>query len=65
MKGKPAVPGGPLESKPTWLNTSGCSATSAFLFAVTRGGRNYQGRTQDQPAATVPYQIAPTASAFE
>src|ERR1700732_2697973 len=31
MKGNPAVPGGPLASKPTWLNASGCSATSAFF----------------------------------
>ena len=25
------VPGGSLVSKPTWSNTSGCSATSAFF----------------------------------
>src|SRR5688572_14485778 len=31
MKGNPDVPGGPLTSKPTWSNTSGCSATSAFF----------------------------------
>lgn len=31
MKGIPAMPGDPLTSKPTWLNTSGCSATSAFF----------------------------------
>ena len=38
MKGNPAVPGGPLTSKPTWSNTSGCSTTSAFcLLAVVRG----------------------------
>lgn len=31
MKNNPAVPGGSLTSKPTWSNTSGCSATSAFF----------------------------------
>jgi hypothetical protein len=31
MKGNPLVPGGPLMSKPTWLNAFGCSATSFFL----------------------------------
>ena len=31
VKGNPAVPGGPLKSKPTWLSTFGCLATSAFL----------------------------------
>ena len=31
MKGNPAVPGGSLVSKPTWWNTFGCSATSAFF----------------------------------
>jgi hypothetical protein len=31
MKGNPAVPGGSLTSKPTWLNTSGYSATSVFF----------------------------------
>ena len=34
MKGNPAVPGGPLTSKPTWWNTSGYSTTSAF-FALS------------------------------
>ena len=32
MKNNPALPGGPLKSKPTWSNAFGCSATSAFLF---------------------------------
>jgi hypothetical protein len=30
-KGNPARPGGSVTSKPTWPNTSGCSATSAFF----------------------------------
>jgi hypothetical protein len=34
MKSNPAVPGGSLESKPTWLNTYGCSTTSAFLLST-------------------------------
>ena len=34
MKGDPAVPGGSLTSKPTWSNTSGCSATSAFFVVL-------------------------------
>ena len=32
MKSNPERPGGSLESKPTWLNTCGCSTTSAFFF---------------------------------
>jgi Protein of unknown function (DUF3309) len=32
MKGTPAALEGSLTSKPTWWNTSGCSATSAFFF---------------------------------
>ena len=31
MKGNPALPGGPLKSKPTWLSTYGCLAASAFF----------------------------------
>jgi hypothetical protein len=34
MKGNPAAPEGPLTSKPTWSNTSGYFATSAFLLLV-------------------------------
>jgi hypothetical protein len=37
MKGNPAVPGGSLKGKPTWLNTLGCLATSAF-FGLRRHG---------------------------
>jgi hypothetical protein len=44
MKGNPAVPGDLLASKPTWSNTLGCSATSAFLlwqhFTFAAAGRN-------------------------
>ena len=31
MKSNSAVPGGSFASKPTWSNTFGCSATSAFF----------------------------------
>ena len=34
MKSNPAVPRGSFESKPTWPNTFGCSATSAFFVLV-------------------------------
>jgi hypothetical protein len=34
MESNPAVPGGSLTSKPTWSNTFGCSATSAFFVLV-------------------------------
>ncbi len=35
MESNPAVPGGLLASKPTWLYTFGCSATSAFFVGFT------------------------------
>ena len=34
LNGSPVRPGGWLTSKPTWWNTSGCSATSAFFMTV-------------------------------
>jgi len=43
MKGSPAVAGGPLTSKPTWSNTFGCSATSAFLL-LPKGHREASAR---------------------
>jgi hypothetical protein len=47
MKGNPAVPGGPLMSKPTWPNTSGYSATPAFFsLVIARDGHNQEGPTQ-------------------
>ncbi len=49
MKGNPALPGGPLTSKPAWSNTSGCSTTPAFFsLAVAWDSRNYQGRCHGQ-----------------
>src|SRR5947208_2012917 len=43
MKGNPHTAGGPLTSKPTWPNTPGCSATSAF-FILPRGPRDGPSR---------------------
>jgi len=40
MKGTPAYAVGSLTSKPTWLNTSWCSATSAFFLLENSLGRN-------------------------
>ena len=52
MKGNPAVPGGPLKSKPTWLSTYECLAASAFFspavgreMAATAGDERTAGRT--------------------
>src|ERR1700676_1628393 len=36
MKGTPNWLDGPLTSKPTWSNTSGCSTTSAFFVGCHR-----------------------------
>jgi hypothetical protein len=33
VTGHPVLPAGPLTSKPAWSNSSGCSATAAFLFS--------------------------------
>jgi HSP20 family protein len=38
MRGNPALPGSPLKSKPTWLSTFGCLATSAFFVRAGRRG---------------------------
>ena len=40
MNNNPALSGGLLKSRPTWSNAFGCSATSVFLFLVTRDVRN-------------------------
>ena len=37
MKGSPAVPGGLLTSKPTWLCSKRCSAASAFFVVPWSG----------------------------
>lgn len=59
MKGNPAKPGDPLQSKPTWSNTSGCFTTSVFLLAAA--GMN----SMDTSNETMARQIAQAASAFE
>jgi hypothetical protein len=42
LKGNPATLGGPLTSKPTWSNTSRCSATSAFFFAFGKRSPHFE-----------------------
>src|SRR5271170_7198548 len=37
MKGSPVLPGGSLESKPTWWTIFEWSTTSAFLLSMARG----------------------------
>jgi len=48
MKGNPVVPGGPLASKPTWSNTCGCSAASAF-FTQKEGAKMSENRIKLAP----------------
>ena len=49
MKGKPAVPGGPLTSKPTWSNASGCSDTSVFFVLVATVAMS-AGNSRSEPS---------------
>ena len=59
MKGSPAVPGGSSVSKPTWRNSYGCSATSAFFVAASirkensHGESTLQGLQRDQALPNV------------
>jgi hypothetical protein len=47
--GNPAVPGGPLTSKPAWSNTLGCSTTSAFFcLRWARDSRSHRDGTDEQ-----------------
>ena len=48
MKSNPAVPGGSLVSKPTWRNTFGCSATSAFLLLSAGVVRTHGSFAEEQ-----------------
>jgi hypothetical protein len=49
MKGNPAMPGGPLTSKPAWLNTSGYSTMPAFFsLALAGGDRNHERDQHDE-----------------
>jgi uncharacterized protein YbcI len=67
MESNPAVLGGSLMSKPTWSNTSGCSATPAFL--VLGCVRRYQsllgGQAMEKLDPSVAEQIAQAAIAFQ
>ena len=64
MKGNPAVPGGPLTSKPTWSNTSGCSATSAFFVSVVRS-QPAGTKLMCESNSTMAQQVARAAIAFQ
>ena len=48
MKGSPAVPGGPLTSKPTWFDTLGCSTVSAFFVSGGVGTPLRPGTKENQ-----------------
>jgi len=75
MKGNPAVPGGLLTSKPTWLCTKGCSATSAFFVFRWRGQpqrpeANSMAEPRstpllNEPRSTMAQQVAQAASNFQ
>src|ERR1035438_6021787 len=69
MKSSPALPGGSLMSKPTWSNTFGCSATSAFfvlgdvkLSSTRRKKRHEKARSNHDAAGRTGGQRLPTAS---
>jgi hypothetical protein len=51
MRGTLARPGGPLTSKPTRSNTSGCSTASAFFIGGSEMGRRW---VEDQSRDTRP-----------
>jgi uncharacterized protein YbcI len=60
------MPEGSFASKPTWWNTSGCSATSAFLSLIKLpDGRIQQRAVMEKPTLSMAQQIAQTASASE
>jgi hypothetical protein len=65
MKGNPAVSGSLLTSKPTWSNTSGCFATSAFLLVGAKRAQSPRRNRTDKTKATMAQQIARAAIAFE
>ena len=53
MKNNPALPGGLLKSKPTWSNTFGYSATSAFLFRWCGAAATQRGNPMEKPDPSV------------
>ena len=53
MKSNPAVPGGSLASRPTWSNTSGCSATSAFFVFGHNGVTQVVNGIEVDPPVTI------------
>jgi uncharacterized protein YbcI len=67
LKGNPAMPGGPLTSKPMWSSASVCPATSAFFCATNiKNGNGQRGWTPlNQPRSNKAEQIAEVAKSFE
>jgi len=52
-------------SKPTWWKTSGCFATSAFLFPWCGPPQSQGGMSMDNPNSTIAKQVALAACDFE
>ncbi len=67
MKGNPAVPGGSLKSKPTWLNTFGVFVRVGFFFGCGDTGLSRRPGTHlmEKPGSTTAQQIAQAARDFE
>jgi hypothetical protein len=54
-----------LKSKPTWLNTSGCSTASALLFWVVREPQPPGMNLIDKPSSTMVWRIADVRSVYD
>lgn len=59
------MPGGSLTSKPTWWNSSGCSAASAFLFRWCRTVTTTRRIPIDISNPDMAKRVAPAACDFE
>ena len=66
MKGNLALPGGPLTSKPTWVNTFGCLPQSVFLRSVARSRSQQTGTNlMDKSNLTLVPRIARVVPVFQ
>src|SRR5712691_6651618 len=66
MRGNPAVPGGPLASKPARSNDLRVFDRAGFFCLRRRDGRRRQGRSHmDKSNSTMAQQLGQAASAFE
>jgi len=67
MKGNPAVPGGSLKSKPTWLNTLTCSTASDFFVAGREARSQWPAGTDmmENTESSMAKEIARAATTFE